>query len=105
MQSVASDQAVEPQINACNTMLERKPVVMIIAAINSTNLSPCLKQATDKGIRVVDLDRSLGHAIAEKAGVSIAFIAAWRLGRPEGGQHHQRHADPQSEPCGDLLRQ
>lgn len=73
MQSVASDQAVEPQLNTCNTMLERKPAVMITAAINSTNLLPCLKQATDKGIPVVDLDGNLDHAIAEKAGVKIAF--------------------------------
>ncbi|MBV9429275.1 MAG: substrate-binding domain-containing protein, partial [Bradyrhizobiaceae bacterium] len=33
-----SDQAAEPQLNACNTMLEKKPVVMITAAINSTIL-------------------------------------------------------------------
>src|SRR5439155_20923896 len=73
MQAVESDQAAEPQLNTCNTMLERKPAVMITAAINSTILLPCLKQATDSGIPVVDLDANLDHAIAEKAGVKIAF--------------------------------
>jgi len=73
MQAVESDQAAEPQLNTCNTMLQRKPVVMITAAINSTILLPCLKQANDMGIPVVDLDANLDHAIAAKAGVKIAF--------------------------------
>lgn len=73
MQAVESDQAAEPQLNTCNTMLERKPKVMITAAINSTILLPCLKRANEMGIPVVDLDANLDHAIAEKAGVKIAF--------------------------------
>ncbi len=36
LQAAESDQAAEPQLNLCNTMLERKPVAMITAAINST---------------------------------------------------------------------
>jgi D-allose transport system substrate-binding protein len=73
LQAVESDQAAEPQLNTCNTMLERKPAVMITAAINSTILLPCLKQATDMGIPVIDLDANLDHDIAAKAGVKIAF--------------------------------
>jgi ABC-type sugar transport system substrate-binding protein len=73
LQAVESDQAAEPQLNVCMTMLERQPDVMITAAINSTNLLPCLKQATDAGIPVVDLDANLDHDIAAEAGVYIAF--------------------------------
>jgi D-allose transport system substrate-binding protein len=73
LQAVESDQAAEPQLNVCTTMLERQPDVMITAAINSTNLLPCLKQATDAGIPVVDLDANLDHEIAAEAGVDIAF--------------------------------
>jgi D-allose transport system substrate-binding protein len=73
LQAVESDQAAEPQLNVCMTMLERQPDVMITAAINSTNLLPCLKQATDAGIPVVDLDANLDHDIAAEAGVDIAF--------------------------------
>jgi len=73
LQAVESDQAAEPQLNTCNTMLERKPTVLITAAINSTNLLPCLKQASDAGIPVIDLDANLDHEIAKKAGVNIAF--------------------------------
>ncbi len=73
LQAVESDQAAEPQLNVCNTMLERKPAVMLVAAINSTNLLPCLKRANDEGIPVVDLDANIDYAIAQKAGVKIAF--------------------------------
>ena len=73
MQAVESDQAAEPQLNTCNTMLKRKPVVMITAAINSTILLPCLKRANELGMPVVDLDANLDHAIAAKAGVKLAF--------------------------------
>ncbi len=73
LQAVESDQAAEPQLNVCNTMLERTPAVMITAAINSTILLPCLKKANELGIPVVDLDGNLDHEIAADAGVKIAF--------------------------------
>src|SRR5580704_19429814 len=63
LQAVESDQAAEPQLNACNTMLEKKPVVMITAAINSTILLPCLKQANEMNIPVADLDNNLDPEI------------------------------------------
>lgn len=73
VQAVESDQAAESQLNVCNTMLERKPVAMITAAINSTNLLPCLKAAQEAGIKVVDLDGNLDPAILEKEGINITF--------------------------------
>lgn len=73
VQAVESDQAAESQLNVCNTMLERNPVVMITAAINSTNLLPCLKAAQERDIRVVDLDGNLDPAILEAEGIEITF--------------------------------
>jgi D-allose transport system substrate-binding protein len=73
LQAVESDQAAEPQLNTCNTMLERKPAVMITAAINSTILLPCLKQANAMKIPVVDLDNNLDPKVTKDAGVDIAF--------------------------------
>lgn len=73
IQAVESDQAAESQLNVCNTMLERKPVAMITAAINSTNLLPCLKSAQESGIKVVDLDGNLDPAILEAEGIEITF--------------------------------
>lgn len=73
IQAVESDQAAESQLNVCHTMLERKPVALITAAINSTNLLPCLKSAQERGVKVVDLDGNLDPGILEKEGVEIAF--------------------------------
>ena len=73
LQAVESDQAAEPQLNTCNTMLEKKPAVMITAAINSTILLPCLKRANELKIPVIDLDGNLDPEITKKAGVDIAF--------------------------------
>lgn len=73
VQAVESDQAAEPQLNACNTMLETPMQAFITAAINSTILLPCLKRANEMGIPVVDLDANLDHEIAAEAGVDIAF--------------------------------
>lgn len=73
IQAVESDQAAESQLNVCNTMLERKPVAMITAAINSTNLLPCLSAAQDAGIKVVDLDGNLDPAILAAEGINITF--------------------------------
>ena len=73
LQAVQSDQAAEPQLNVCMTMLERKPDALLTAAINSTNLLPCLKRANEMGVPVVDLDANIDHAIAAEAGVEVAF--------------------------------
>ncbi|EPX86489.1 ABC-type sugar transport system, periplasmic component [Rubellimicrobium thermophilum DSM 16684] len=73
VQAVESDQAAEPQLNACNAMLETPMDAFITAAINSTILLPCLKRANEMGIPVVDLDGNLDHEIAAQAGVEIAF--------------------------------
>ena len=64
-------------------MLERKPAVMITAAINSTNLLPCLKQATRRrhpGGR--SRRQSRPRRSPTKAGVKIAFTH--RLGQRRG---------------------
>ncbi|MEO2038285.1 MAG: substrate-binding domain-containing protein [Martelella sp.] len=73
LQAVENDQAAESQLNVCNTMLERQPVAMITAAINSTNLLPCLKTAQERGIEIVDLDGNLDPAILEAEGIDITF--------------------------------
>lgn len=73
IQAVESDQAAEQQLNVCNTMLQRSPVAMITAAINSTNLLPCLRAAQESDIVVVDLDGNLDPAILEAEGIEIAF--------------------------------
>ena len=72
-QAAQSDQDAETQLNLCNTMLERNPKALIAAAINSSNLLPCMTSANQSHIPVVDLDANLDPAITAKAGVKIAF--------------------------------
>lgn len=72
-QAAQSDQDAETQLNLCNTMLERSPKALIAAAINSSNLLPCMSSANQAGIPVVDLDANLDPTITAKAGVKIAF--------------------------------
>ena len=94
LQAVESDQAAEPQLNACNTMLEKKPAVMITAAINSTILLPCLKDANGKKIPVIDLDNNLDPAITKKAGVDgrLSYRLRQRGGGCEGRRLARRRA-------------
>jgi len=66
-------QSAETQVSACETMLERKPAVMIVAALNSTILLPCLEHFSEMRIPIVDFDDNLDPEIAKKAGVDIAF--------------------------------
>ena len=72
-QAAKSDQDAQTQLNLCNTMLERKPTALLAAAINSSNLLPCMKSANEQGIPVVDMDANLDPTITAKAGVEIAF--------------------------------
>jgi len=72
LDAVESDQAAEPHLNACNTMLQKKPAALITAAINSTILLPCLKQANEMRIPAVDLDNNLDPTVTKKAGVDVA---------------------------------
>src|SRR5262245_11815963 len=67
-----SDADVAPQLDICNTMLQRKTDALIVAAVNPTGLLPCLAQATKKGIPILDIDANLIQDVAEKAGVKVA---------------------------------
>lgn len=73
VQSVASESDVEPQLNACLNLLQRNPQALVVAAINSVNLLPCLRQANQRNIPVVDLDANLDPAVLQRENIRIAF--------------------------------
>ncbi|WP_127143979.1 substrate-binding domain-containing protein [Pelagibacterium montanilacus] len=73
--TVASEGAAEQQLNNCESMLLREPDALIVGAINSNILLPCLQRATEQGIAIVDLDYNLDRVIAESAGVEVTFTA------------------------------
>ena len=73
--TVANEGAAEQQLNNCETMLLREPDALIVGAINSNILLPCLKRASDAGVAIVDLDYNLDRTIADEAGVDVTFTA------------------------------
>lgn len=73
VQSVASEQATEEQLNTLINMLNRNLDGLIVAAINSVNLLPGLKQASAAGLPVADLDANLDPEILKSEGIDIAF--------------------------------
>lgn len=73
--TVASEGAAEQQLNNCESMLLREPDALIVGAINSNILLPCLQRASDAGIAIVDLDYNLDRRIADDAGVNVTFTA------------------------------
>ncbi len=75
LQAIESNDAML-QLKACNLMLERKPNVMIISALDSAVLLPCLIEADDLNIPVINLDGTLDHHIEENTRVEIAASIA-----------------------------
>jgi len=73
VQAVPSEADVEPQLNTCLNMLEAEPDALVTAAINSVNLLPCLRQATEAGIPIVDLDGNLDPEVNAEEGIDVAF--------------------------------
>lgn len=73
VQAVASEQDVEPQLNTCLNVLQRNVDALVVAAINATNLLPCIREANRRGIPVVDLDANLDPAILQREGLKVAF--------------------------------
>lgn len=68
-----SDQAEAVQLEACNAMLRRRPAALLAAAIDVSNLLPCLRDAHRQHIPVVDLDDNLDADLDRRQGVRVAF--------------------------------
>lgn len=83
--SAQSDADVGPQLDICNTMLERKTDALVVAAVNPTGLLPCLAQATKRGIPILDIDSNLIQDVAEKAGVKV-YNSIGSDNRPAGAE-------------------
>ncbi len=76
IQGVQGDSDAEGQLNICNTMLLRKPDALIFGAVNNVNLAPCLKTASEMGIKLVDVDGGTGEEEAKKMGIKLNFSVA-----------------------------
>jgi D-allose transport system substrate-binding protein len=67
-----SDADVGPQLEICNTMIQRKLDAFIVAAVTPTGLFPCLAQLTKAGIPILDIDANVIKDQADKAGVKVS---------------------------------
>ena len=67
------DSDAEGFIAHCMTAIQRKPKVMVMAAVNPDVAVQCLKQATAAGIIVADIDGNISVEDAQKAGIKLAF--------------------------------
>jgi len=85
IQAVPSEQDVEPQLNTCLNLLQRNVNALVVAAINATNLLPCIREANRRNIPVVDLDANLDPAILQREGLRVAFSIS-SDNRRAGGQ-------------------
>ncbi len=56
LQAVGKDQPAEQELNTCNLMLQRKPNVLLTAAVDTAALQPCLERALKLNIPVIDLN-------------------------------------------------
>jgi ABC-type sugar transport system substrate-binding protein len=98
VQAVPSEQDVEPQLNTCLNVLQRNVDALVVAAINATNLLPCIREANRRGIPVVDLDANLDPAVLQRevafsissdnrrAGAQAAEYVVQKLGRDFQGK-------------------
>ena len=55
LQAVANDQTTAAQLAMCNNMLDRKPNVILVAAMDAEGLSSCLKKAESLNIPAIAL--------------------------------------------------
>jgi D-allose transport system substrate-binding protein len=68
-----SDTSAEEQLNACLTLIQRKPRFIALVATTTSVGIRCLKSAQERGISVAELDSTIPIAEAMKAGVKLAF--------------------------------
>ena len=55
LQAVENDQTADTQLAMCNNMLDRKPNVILVAAMDAVGLSSCLKKAESLNIPAIAL--------------------------------------------------
>lgn len=66
----------EGQLNQCQIALLKKPDAILFAAVNQSNLAPCLNKATQQGILLVDLDGNITQEQAKSQNLDISFSVA-----------------------------
>lgn len=76
LQTVINDQDAEQQLNLCETIFLNPPKALVFAAVNNTNLVPCLQKAKKAGIVLVDVDGSFTKEEVAKLDLPVVFSVA-----------------------------
>jgi ribose transport system substrate-binding protein/D-allose transport system substrate-binding protein len=68
-----SDQDAQAQLDICEIALQKNPKAIVFAGVNSSNLLPCLKKASDKNIKLVDIDGSIEKKFVKENNLNVLF--------------------------------
>lgn len=74
--SLKNTMDAEEQLNQCETLLLKRPDVIIFAAVNNASLSSCLKKAEKSGTILIDIDGNINEETAHKLGLNVRFSVA-----------------------------
>jgi D-allose transport system substrate-binding protein len=70
---IDEDRNSETQLNLCTTIIEKKPLIIVLGAVTKAVGLECYKKAIAKGIKVADIDGNVSVSEAKEAGLDLAF--------------------------------
>lgn len=70
---IEEDRNSESQLNLCNTIIEKKPTIIVLGAVTKTVGLECYKKALSKNIPVADIDGNVTVAEGEEAHLDLSF--------------------------------
>ena len=73
MYQIDEDRDSVSQLNLCNTIIQKKPAVIVLGAVTKNVGIECFKNATAKGIKVADIDGNVSVEDAKESGFPLAF--------------------------------
>jgi len=68
-----NDQDAQAQLDICEIVLQKNPKAIVFAGVNGTNLLPCLEKASDKNIKLVDIDGSIKEDFVKEHKLNVLF--------------------------------
>ena len=68
-----NDKAAEEQLNVCLVAIERRPKFLSISAVTQSVGVRCMKEASDRGIPVADMDANISVEEARANGIDLVY--------------------------------
>jgi ABC-type sugar transport system substrate-binding protein len=70
---IDEDRNSESQLNLCNTVIQKKPAIIVLGAVTTSVGIECYKNATAQGIKIADIDGNVTVLEAQDMGVPLSF--------------------------------